>query len=75
MNINEMAFEIALKLIERGEPDSRVAFDAYYIAEAMAAEAAKRNKKEGFKKNHHFTRLHESGNDVSYLINSMLNQH
>lgn len=44
-NIEQMAHEYALEMLKRGDPEHKIPFDAFELAEAMQAEAKKREDK------------------------------
>ena len=47
----KMAHDYAIEMLKRGDPERRIAFDAWTLADAMQAEADKRNNKEPCDKN------------------------
>lgn len=46
----KMAHDYAIEMLKRGDPERRIAFDAWTLADAMQAEADKREKEEAAQK-------------------------
>ena len=46
----KMAHDYAIEMLKRGDPERSIAFDAWTLADAMQAEADKREKEESEKK-------------------------